>query len=495
MLPDPYTSSDGLALADLVRRKEVSPKELVEAAINQIEQTNPKLNAVVYKLYEEALEASNSVDYDAPFCGVPTLIKDLGTALAGTPMGGGSRLYKDYVPDHDSEVVKRLRAAGLLFVGKSSAPEFGVPPCTESEAYGVTRNPWNLDRTSGGSSGGAGTAVAARMVPVAHASDGGGSIRIPASCCGLFGLKPTRDRTPLGPDSSAIWQGFGVHHALTRSVRDSAALLDVLQGPEPGSLTIPPPPARPYLETMHDSPGKLRIAFTTDPLLSKTVHPDCVAAVNATVKLCEELGHEVVEAAPTFDPTEFAQAFMTIMCGEVRAELEEAIEVIGRKATPSDVEPTTWVLGMLGDATSSAEFVRAQHKIQKATRQIGAFFQTYDLFLSPTLAEPPIPVGSLKLSETETMIMKTLSHLQISQLAKAIAGIERIADTAFNFVGYTPPFNATGQPAMSVPLHWNADNLPIGVQFVGRYGREDQLLQVAAQLEEAKPWALRRPKS
>jgi len=493
MSTDFYTQSDGLALAEMVRSREVSPLELVEAAIQQIETQNPELNAVVQELYDDAKAAAKNVDFDAPFCGVPFLLKDLTYAYAGAPLVGGSNLYRDYIPDYDSEIVVRFKKAGVLIVGKTSSPEFGLTPVTEPQAFGPTINPWDRSRTPGGSSGGAAASVAARMVPIAHASDGGGSIRIPASCCGLFGLKPTRGRTPQGPRIGEGWQGFVATHVLSRSVRDSAAMLDATHGPDPGAITRPAPPEQPYLDAIKQSPGKLRIAYTAVPLLGHQTHPDCVTALEQTVKLCEELGHELIEATPDINADAFSHAFMTVVCAETRAEIEEAVDKIGRKARPQDVEPASWVLGLLGKTASSADLVKAQHVIHGEVRKIGRFFEDYDMLLTPTLSEPPLQIGALQPQGTDEFVVKALSQLNISQLARMVAGIEKIAERAFDFVAVPPLFNASGQPAMSVPLYWNEAGLPVGLHFVSHFGQEDQLLQLAAQLEEARPWADRMP--
>lgn len=488
-----YIECDAIALAELVRTKEVTPVELTETAIQLIESVNPKINAVIEPLFDQALESAKTSSLEGPFCGVPFLMKDLGSPYAGTRMRKGSKLYDGYVPDYDGELTRRFKAAGIITVGKTNAPELGLMPVTEPTALGVTNNPWDLTRTPGGSSGGSAAAVAARLVPMAHGGDGGGSIRIPAACCGLFGFKPTRGRTPCGPRIGEGWQSFVIEHVLTRSVRDSAAMLDATCGPDPGALHFPPPTEQPYLEAAGAPPGKLRIAYTSKPWLGHDVHAECIKGLEKTVRLCEELGHEVVEASPKFDGDVFSNAFMTYICAEVRAELEEVEALIGRKATPKDVEPETWVLGMLGNMTSSAALVKAQHCIHGIVRQIGRFFEDYDILLTPTVSEPPLVHGALRQTGFQQKIIKILAQINYSPLANALAGIEEVAAQAFDFVAYTPPFNATGQPAMSVPLHWTDEDLPIGMQFVGRFAREDVLFSLAGQLEQAQPWKDRRP--
>ncbi len=488
-----YDKHDGLGLAELVRRKEVKPSELVEEAINRIENLNPQINAVIHKMYDPAKEAAKGDLPDGAFRGVPFLLKDLVAAYAGVPMRGGSRFYNDFVPDHDSELVKRYKAAGVCILGKTNTPEYGLMPVTEPELFGPSNNPWNLTRTTGGSSGGSAAAVAAGMVPLAHGNDGGGSIRIPASCCGLFGLKPTRGRNPLGPDFGEVWQGMACDHVLTRSVRDSAAMLDATAGPDIGALYYATPPSRPFLDEVGENPGKLRIAFTSKPFLPGVVHEDCIKSLEATVKLCQDLGHELVEAAPKIDGKDFARAFLTMVCGETRANIEEAEAFFGRKATFSDFEPSTWAVGLLGKQCTAAKFSRAIRLLQNSARQVGQFFENYDVLLTPTLAMPPVMTGALQPKGTEVLAMKILGRLNAGALINALAGIDALADKVFEFVPYTSVFNATGQPAMSVPLYWNDEGLPIGMHFVGRYGDEATLFRLAGQLEQAKPWFDRTP--
>ncbi len=488
-----YDAYDGLGLAELVRNGEVTPGELAEEAITRIEKLNPELNAVIHKTYELGREAAARIDPDAPFAGVPFLLKDLLATCAGVPTCNGSRFYEGFVPDHDSEMVKRFKAAGVVILGKTNVPELGMLPVTDPELFGPSRNPWDLTLTPGGSSGGSAAAVAARMVPLAHGSDGGGSIRIPSSCCGLFGLKPTRGRTPLGPDVAEAWQGFSCGHVLTRSVRDSAAMLDAIAGPDPGALYVAPPPRRPFLEEVGRDPGTLRIAFTAEPILPGTVHPGYVAGLERAVALCRDLGHEVVEDAPDIDGSAFARAFLTMVCAETRADIEEAQELLGRKATARDFEPGTWAVALLGSQISAAEFSKALHFLKRTGRRMAPFFQTYDVLLTPTLAGPPLPIGALQPQGAELVAMKALGALNAGGLINALTGIDALADEVYRFMPYTPPFNTTGQPAVSVPLHWNGDGLPIGMQFVGRFGDEATLFRLGAQLEDAAPWADRVP--
>jgi amidase len=488
-----YANYDGLGLAQLVREKKMTPTELVEEAVRGIERVNPQLNAVIHKMYDLARKAAEQGPPDGPFQGVPFLLKDLSMAYAGVPLRNGSRFHADYVPDYDCELVSRFKRAGVLVLGKTNTPEYGLVPVTEPELFGPSNNPWDLARTTGGSSGGSACAVAARLVPLAHGSDGGGSIRIPASCCGVFGLKPTRGRTPLGPAIGDAWHGLACEHVVSRSVRDSAAMLDATAGPDVGAPYYAAPPARPFLEEVGADPGRLRIAFTADPLLPGTVHPDCVAGLEATVALCEELGHELVEAKPQVDGPAFVKAFFTMLCGETRASIEEAAELLGRKATAADFEAETWAAGLIGTKVPAAEFARALRYLTLSARQVGQFFEEYDVLLTPTLARPPLVTGELKIKGALGSAMQVLDRLNAAGILRTVARITAMEQGIFEFVPFTPLFNATGQPAMSVPLYWNAAGLPIGMQFAGRYGDEATLFRLAAQLEGARPWADKLP--
>jgi amidase len=488
-----YDKYDGLGLAELVRKKEVKPSQLVEEAISRIERLNPQLNAVIHKMYDLAQKTAEGDLPDGFFRGVPILLKDLMADYAGVPTRKGSRFHNNFVPDHDSEIVRRFKAAGVIVLGKTNTPEYGLVPVTEPELFGPSNNPWDLACTPGGSSGGSAAAVAARMVPLAHGNDGGGSIRIPASCCGVFGLKPTRGRNPLGPDMGEAWQGMACDHVLTRSVRDSAAMLDATAGPDVGAPYYAPPPPRPFLDEVGAEPGKLRIAFTSKPFLPSVVHADCIKGLEATVKLCQDLGHEVVEVSPQIDGKAFARAFLTMVCGEARADIEEAEELLGRKATSRDFEPATWAIGLIGRQIRAPEFSKAVRLLQRSARQIGQFFEEYDILLTPTLAMPPVVTGALQPKRAEVFAMKLLGSLNAGGLINALAGIDALAGQVFEFMPYTPLFNATGQPAMSVPLYWNDKGLPIGMHFVGRYGDEATLFRLAGQLEKANPWFERIP--
>ncbi len=488
-----FNHHDGLGLAELVRAGQVSPAELVDEAIARIEAGNPRINAVIRKMYERARETVRAGVPDGPFAGVPFLIKDLLSTVEGVPTSCGTRILKDVPQAHDSEMVRRYRAAGLVILGKTNTPELGLLPYTEPEAFGPTNNPWDLTRTAGGSSGGSAAAVAARMVPLAGGGDGGGSIRIPASCCGVFGLKPTRGRTPTGPDLGENWRGFVQEFVLTRSVRDSAAMLDALAGPEVGVPYWAPPQERPYLEEAATEPGRLRIAFSSRPLLGHDVDAECEQGMQATARLLEGLGHELVEASPTVDREAFSIAYLMVIAAETRNAIVQAAKEAGRKTSLADFEIGTRALAMLGQAFSAGEYAGALNYLQASSRGIARFCEEYDVLLTPTLARPPVPTGSLQPTVAERRQVGIMSRLNAGWLMKALGIIKPLADKTFEFMPYTPVFNVTGQPAMSAPLHWTAGGLPVGVHFVGRFGDEATLFRLAGQLESAQPWFERTP--
>jgi amidase len=469
---DDYARYDGLGLAELVARGEVSPSELLETAIEQVEDKNPLLNAVICPMFDEARREVQTELPDGPFRGVPFLLKDLGVSYAGNITTSGSRLFADDVRDFDSELVSRYRRAGLVIFGKTTSPEFGLTTTTESLLFGKTRNPWNPSHTSGGSSGGASAAVASGIVPMAHASDGGGSIRIPASCCGLFGLKPTRGRMPFGPNVGEGWSGLSISHVVTRSVRDSAALLDATRGPDLGAPYWESPVERPYLDEVGRDPGTLRIGFQREAFTGAPVSPDCLDAVDDAGKLCESLGHEIVPVKLQVDAAELGFAIQTIISSNLRLDVEDRLRRLGRELADDDLEPFTHIFLKAAADRNGADYARATRIVHAFGRQVEAEFANIDLLLTPTLAVPPLRIGELALDNPD-----------IAQLAGNL-----VACSAF-----TQLFNVTGQPAASLPLHWNRDNLPIGVQFAAPFGREDRLFRLAGQLEGARPWFDRRP--
>jgi amidase len=459
---DELATIDAMGQAALVRRGVVTAVELVEAAIARIERLNPLLNAVVTREDERALAAARGELPAGPFTGVPYLLKDLAVEWEGVRFTEGSRFLRDNVSRHDQELTTRLRRAGLVLLGKTNTPEFGSLPTCESALFGVTRNPWDTTRTPGGSSGGSAAAVAAGMVPMAYGNDAGGSIRYPASCCGLFGLKPSRARLPFGPEYGDVFSGLAVEHALTRSVRDSAVLLDATAGPGLGDPYWAPPPARPFAAEVGADPGRLRIAFTARPPGGQPVHPDCVAAVEDAARLCAELGHEVSERdLPGID--ERVGGAINAMFGAAVAWIVAYwVRKLGREPEPDELEAHTRAWAEEGSRISAADYLLAVEDIQRFGRTVARFFTEVDLWLTPTLGEPPLP------------------------LAEAASSASFVAFPAW-------VANATGNPAMSMPLFWNGEDLPIGVHFLGRFGDEATLLRLASQLEAVRPWSGRAP--
>jgi amidase len=486
-----YTSVDATTLAERVRKGDVHPRELVEAAIAAIERVNPRLNAVVHRMYDKARGTAEGALPDGPFKGVPFVVKDLDGAVAGEPYTQSCRLLASHVPGQDAEIVARLRRAGLVIVGKTNTPEFGLLAVTEPELRGPTRNPWDPERTPGGSSGGTAAIVAARAVPMGHGGDGGGSIRIPAAACGLFGLKPTRGRNPLGPDRTEIWGGYVQPHVLTRSVRDSAALLDATAGPERGAPYAAPAAARPFLEETRQPPGRLRVAFSAGSLYGRRIHPDCAAAVREAVKLCADLGHEVAEAAPRFDRDQAVQAFFVQVATGAAMAIEEARRLAGRAGGPSDFEAPTWLLGQIGRKLGALDLERSRTASQRLGQDMARFFEAHDVFLCATMADLPVRVGQLAPSSVERLGLAFLRAVPVKALLDRV--LAELGSKHLEHTANTMLFNQTGQPAMSVPLCANAQGLPVGVQFAARFGDEATLLRLAAQLEQARPWAGRRP--
>ena len=470
---DRLATLDGISQAEMVRNKELQPIDLVEAAIDRIQQLNPELNAIITPMFDLARAEAAKALPEGPFAGVPFVLKDLIAEYEGTPLSEGSAyLNRQYLPRGDSELVHRQKQSGLICVGKANASEFGLVPTTEPHLFGPTRNPWDTSRTSGGSSGGPAAAVASGMVPLAHANDGGGSIRIPASCCGVFGLKPTRGRNPLGPHYGDIVSGIIAEHAVTRSVRDSAALLDATAGPDLGDPYAAPPPQRPFLEEVGADPGRLRIAFSAKPLTGLAVHADCVASVRDAADFCEGLGHDVEEASPSVDGALMVKRFGHVWLGGVGWAIRDWERRTGRKPTAEHFEPLTWRMFEIEQQMKPSDYLLAIQDLQQLSREVARFFDSYDLWLTPTLAQPPVPLGYFDYTPEDVPGFQ-----------------ERLGQ----YTHFTLVCNVTGQPAMSVPLYWNAEGLPIGTQFIGRFGEEATLFRIAAQLEAARPWADRRP--
>ena len=488
-----YDHYDALGLAGLVREKEISPTELCNEAIERIEKLNPALNAVICRMYDQTQDCIRKGLPQGPFTGVPFLIKDLVSACKGVPMTKGSKAFRNYIPDFDSEMMMRFKKSGVMILGKTNTPEFGLMGITEPELHGPTRNPWNLERTPGGSSGGSAAAVASSMVPMASGGDGGGSIRIPAAYCGLFGLKPSRGRIPTGPEFGQIWQGACTEHVITRSVRDCAAMLDAVCGPAAGEQYSLPKPLNPFLDELDRDPGSLRIGYTVLSPLKTEVHPDCRAAVEHSVRLLEGLGHTVEEEEPPLDGLAVARSYFMMYFGEIAADIMELKQVLGRKAVPEDMEGPTWSLGLLGNAYSAGEFVESLRQWNRAARAMASFHQKYDLFLTPTTASPPVRIGELKVSGIEEVLMKITNKFGLGRLMRMSGIPDRIAVETLAKTPFTQLANITGQPAMSVPLYWNRDNLPLGVQFIAPSGEEAVLFRLASQLEKAQPWFDRMP--
>ncbi len=488
-----YDQHDGLGLAALVASGQVTPAELLEEAIDRAERVNPVLNAIVVPMFDEARERARAGLPAGPFHGVPFLMKDLGTAVAGVPLRNGSRLCRDVVPSHDAELTRRYRRAGVSLFGKTNTPEFGILPATEPVLHGPTHNPWRLGCSPGGSSGGAAASVAAGIAPMAHGGDGGGSIRIPASCCGLFGLKPTRGRQPCGPDFTEIFFGYATEHVLTRSVRDSAAMLDATAGPEATSPYHAPRAPGSFLAAAGASPPRLRVAFTADPLLpAHGVDPACRAAVLSAARLLESLGHEVEEARPSFDAPAFARDFFLSFAAGTAAELDRAGALRGRPVTHEDVETETYLLAMIGRGLDAAAFVLARRRLQDASRDILRFFESHDVLLTPTLARPPLRHGALLARGLEARLHRLVAAASLRSVLRIRPLVDRVVSRAYDFSPFTPLFNVTGQPSASLPLSWS-DGLPIGVMITAGFGEDALLLQLAAQLEQARPWRDRRP--
>ncbi len=484
-----YGRYDALGLAELVRTGQVSAADLLDEALARTAQVNTQINAVIHLMEARARETLAAGLPDGPFSGVPFLLKDLMTAYAHEPMRFGSRLFRDYVPQADEELTRRYRAAGLVIFGKTNTPELGVSNVTEPELFGPTRNPWNLERTSSGSSGGSAAAVAARIVPAANANDGGGSIRTPASNCGLVGLKPSRGRNPTGPAAPDVWWGFIGEHAVTRTVRDCAALLDATCGDYPQQLMKLPAPARSYLAETQRPPDPLRIAFSFDPGLGKTLHPENRLALESTTRLLAGLGHELIEVKLPLPPATFVASYAALIAADVAGTLRLAPQLLGRTARKEDVELTTWVLAKMGEAQSGGEVAEALWTMQTFSRQWLGWSADFDVLLTPTVGVPPLMIGANKLSSSQRQALRLLTSLPGSVLLSQRDKVIEAFDPVFESSPYTMVANVTGQPSVSLPLHWTADGLPMGMLFTSRIGDEATLLQLAAQIEQAQPWA------
>jgi amidase len=472
MTPEEYASLDATGLAQAIARGKVSAAEALDCALALADKHNPKLNAIIHRFDDEARARARG-KMKGPFAGVPFLLKDILAGHTGTPMRQGSRLMPALPAIHDSTLTTRFLRAGLNPFGRTNVPEFGLLPTTESTLYGPARNPWNPNHSTGGSSGGAAAAVSAGIVPMAHANDGGGSIRIPASACGLVGLKPTRARNPLGPDLGDVMNGLIAEHVVCRSVRDAAALLDCTHGPDLGDPYAAPPPERPFADEVRRKPKPLRIAYATKDMAGKPLHAECVKAVRHAADLCQELGHEAELASPPVDYAPVLGSFMTLWAAGLAQQVDVLTMLTGQKANLDTLEGLTLGLYERGKTIRAADYLNAVTTLQLAARAVARFHQTYDVWLTPTLGAPPLKLGAIDTKEMD--------------IDKAFAPVT-------DYVPFTALQNATGQPAINLPLYWTKGDLPVGVQFVGRFGDEATLIRLAAQLEKHQPWANRRPK-
>lgn len=468
-----YSDRDALGLAELVRTRQVSASELLDEALDRVATRNPQVNAVVSVFEARARAAIAAGLPDGPFTGVPFLLKDLGVDLAGEVTTSGSRFFADHRPSRSSELVLRYERAGLVIFGKTNTPEMGLNASTEPLLFGPTRNPWSLDHSAGGSSGGAAAAVAAGIIPAAHATDGGGSIRIPASSCGLFGLKPNRGRTPAGPPLGEGWNGLSHGHVVSRSVRDSAALLDATSGSSVGEPYAAPHFEGTCLEATQRSPGRLRIGMMTAGRPGLEVDVEARAGVGYAARLLIELGHDVDEFTLPIDWPATTSVFGTLSGTHVAATIKERAGVLGREPTVDDIEYVTWVQFARASSRGALDYVDAVRSMHRIGHEIAAAFEEIDVLMTPTVGRTPPPIGLLDMNTED------------------LAAFGREAGRVSNFLGI---MNITGQPAMSVPLHWSSDDLPLGVHFAARWGAEPLLFSLAAQLEKAAPWAHRRPK-
>ncbi|HEY4973290.1 MAG TPA: amidase [Steroidobacteraceae bacterium] len=488
-----YVQSDATALAGLVRSGELSAAELLDLATAQLDRLNPKLNAVNLPMLELARERVGR-PLQGPLAGVPLLIKDAIQDYAGLPTSNGSRGFRNLIPKQHSTIVQRLLDAGAVIIGKTNTPELALKGFTEPRAFGVTRNPWNLLRTPGGSSGGSAAAVAAGIVPMAGANDGGGSTRIPAAWCGLFGLRPSRGRVPPGPAVGEIWEGASSDLVVSRSVRDTALALDVLAGPACGDPYVIAPPANPYVDLATHEPGRLLIGFSTASPLGSEVHSEAVAAVRHAAELLASLGHELVEDRPQYDGMALARCYLELYFGQVAATLAEA-RATG--AGSADFELVTLLLEALGKASSAGVYVGRHRRWNEFARALGAFHQRYDLYLTPTVAFPPVEHAAAVMPGVQRWVLSFLLNTGLlgvlARLGLMEGALVQLSQQSLRYVPFTQLANLTGTPAMSVPLHWTADGLPLGVQFIGPFGSEARLLQLASQLERAQPWMQRLP--
>ena len=470
-----YSEWDAVTMAELVASGQVSARELVDAAIERIETLNPQLNAVVADHFENA-RTSAERSLDGPFAGVPYVLKDMTAQLEGSRTTHGSRIMADApVSTYDTEIVKRFKRAGLITIGRTNSPELALSATTEPLLHGPARNPWDTSRTTGGSSGGSAACVAARIVPIGHGGDGGGSLRMPASCCGIVGFKPSRMRTPHGPDVSSVWESCCGEFVMTRTVRDSAWLLDEVAGQDIGAYYSAPADDGPYRDMIERDPGRLRIAWSARGPDNSETHPDCIAAAEHAAQLCADLGHEVIEAVPQIPASlgeQFGDAFLGLIAIETARDADELAELTGQPINAETFEPTNLSFIEHGRSFSGVDAVRFRRVLHNIARACGPFFEDYDIYISPTLAKPPVPIGDIDTRCPDWL--EFFTHM-------------------FGFMPFTSLFNVTGSAGVSLPLYWNDEGLPIGTQFISRMGRDGLVLSLAAQLERAQPWVDRRP--
>jgi amidase len=487
-----YQRHDGLGLAELVRRREVTAGELLEVAIARAAEVNPKLNAIVMPMHEIA-RARAATPLEGAFAGVPFLTKDLFQEYAGVPTAYGCKAMKAarHTPEVHSEITARWLKAGVVIFGRTNTPEFGAKGITEPDAWGPTRNPWNLDHTPGGSSGGSAAAVAAGVVPLAGGNDGGGSIRLPAGHCGLFGLKPGRGRTPWGPQYGELMHGAAMNHVISRSVRDSAAMLDATHGPEVGSLYRIEPPERPYLQEVTRDPGRLRIGFTTRSPIGSAVDPEAIKAVQDAAKLLASLGHHVEEAEPQIDGLQLAKDFIVMWFANCAATVDLVQRETG--CGRDGFELDTLAMAAFGRASSASSYVEGYLRWNEYTARLGEFHQRSDLLMTPTMALPPARIGQIRTPDWQLVALRVILALRMEGLLLKTGIIEQMVQENLKWVPFTQLGNLTGAPAMSVPLHWTANGLPLGVHFIAAHGGEGLLFRLAGQLEQASPWMEKRP--
>lgn len=484
-----YAAFDAIGLAEKIAEGAFTASEALQAAAARADAVNPKINAIVRSMYVEASNLAAIQDTTKPdtaFHGVPFLVKDLLADVKGVPTSSGSRFFKDFVPAHDSNLVARFKSAGLNIFGKTNTPELGITPITDPELWGSSKNPWNLAHTPGGSSGGSAAAVSAGIVPMASGGDGGGSIRMPSSCCGLVGLKPSRGRTPTGPDRGDLWFGMAQEHVLSRTVRDSALALDLTAGPDTGAPNIAPYPKDSFVAASQRDPAKpLRIGYTSAPMLNRESHPDCVAGVEHTAQLLQDLGHHVEEAVPVIDRETIIFHFVRVVSADTAAAIRMGGAMSGKTPSRAGFEAQTWAAKKLGDAFSAADIMESWAYLQSFGREFGKLMDQYDVWLTPSAGTPPLKVGGLKAQGTDKLLQGLLAVLPIAKIAKQRSFLVEAGTQIYDWMSYTPLTNITGTPSMSLPLYWNSQGLPIGSCFHGRFGDEETLFELAGQLERS----------